>query len=265
MTGCAVEVDLLLALERLVEHNLVRRLSSERDSRFTMLETIREFGLERLADAGEEDAVQCARAEHYLALAQRAAAELHGPDEGMWLDRLEVELPNLRATLDWLEARRDEQSALRFAGAMEWFWHMRGHPSEGRGWLERALVIDPARPSPERARALEAASLLAWQQGDDAQAIARADAALDPGRALDDSLIGAGAASTLGLVAVRQGQREHGRTLLEEALSRYRARGDRFWEALSLINLSTTFRADHSARSRLQHEALAFFRTQGSP
>jgi predicted ATPase/DNA-binding CsgD family transcriptional regulator len=259
------EIDLLPALERLVEHHLVRRLASEGDPRFTLLETIREYGLERLAEAAEDDAVQQAHAAHFVAFAEQAAPELHGPDEGSWLDRLEVELPNLRATLAWLEARGDEQTMLRLAGAMEWFWHMRGHPGEGRAWLERALAMRPAISSVERARALDAASLLAWHQGDTGQAAACAEACLALGRDLDAPAVIAGALRTLGLVAAVQGRDKEARDFHEEALARFRALGDHFWVALGLVNLSGATRDDPARRMALQMDALDRFRALGNP
>ncbi|MCD6033273.1 MAG: transcriptional regulator, LuxR family [Thermomicrobiales bacterium] len=265
VAGNAAEPEVLLALERLVEHNLVRRPTRGSHPRFVLLETIREFGRERLAGAGEEDAAQRARAAHCLAFAERAAPALHGPDEGVWLDRIEAELPNLRATLTWLEARGDAPSALRLAGAMRGFWHMRGHPGEGRVWLDRALAMRPVVPSVERANALDAAGVLAWQQGDLGEATDLAETCLALGRELDDQSVIAGALRTLGLVAVQQDRFEDGRVCHEEALARFRALDDHFWVALGLLNLASAVEGDRERRRGLQHEALALFRGLGSP
>jgi non-specific serine/threonine protein kinase len=260
------EVDALLALERLVEHNLLRRTASGSHPRFTMLETIREFGLERLVEAGEEDVIRRAHAIHYVAFAEQAGSELHGPDEGLWLDQLEADLPNLRSSLAWLEKQGDPQLALRLAGALAWFWIMRGHPGEGRTWLERALALPSAVPSVERAMALDAAGLLAWQQGDDAQAAALADACLALGQELNEPAAIAGAHRTLGLVAVRHGRDEEARRYHEEALAHFCALGDRFWVALSHLNLAyATARSDRARRLALQQEALDLFRDLSNP
>lgn len=259
------ERERLLAVERLIEHNLVIRVAGDRHPRFTMLETLQEFGRLQLAEANEEDAIRHAHAAYYLDLAERAAPELHGPDEGIWLDRLEVEIPNLRAAFAWLEARREGQMALRLAGATEWFWHMRGHASEGRAWLERALALPPATPSRERLRALDAASLLAWHQGDLAHAADLAETCLALGHERDEAAAIAGALRTLGLVAILQGRDMEARALHEEALVRFRALGDRFWIGLGLLNLATAFKDDRARCMALQQEALGHFRVLGSP
>jgi DNA-binding CsgD family transcriptional regulator len=122
-----------------------------------------------------------------------------------------------------------------------------------------------ASPLRGRASALDAASLLAWHQGDHAQAIQFAEACLALGRELDDPAAIAGASRTLGLVALQQDQYEDGRVFLEEALVQFRALGDHFWVALSLLNLSGTTGGNRERRVTFQHEALALFRELGSP
>jgi predicted ATPase len=112
-----------------------------------MLETIREYGLEMLTATRELEIYRAAHAHYFLALAQQAQPELHGPKQTLWLERLEQELDNLRAALEWaLEDMADEQTterrelALRLSAALETFWWMHGHFREGRTFLERALA-----------------------------------------------------------------------------------------------------------------------------
>ena len=128
------------------------------EPRFAMLETVREFGLERLArerrggsHGGRPRAV-------FLALAEQAEPELLGPRSAAWLDRLEAEHDNLRAALAWALERDDGEAALRLAGALGRFWRTRGYLGEGAAWLERALAAGAAaaatlaRQGPDRGR-----------------------------------------------------------------------------------------------------------------
>ena len=132
----------------------------EDEPRFTMLETIREFGLERLTASGEMEATRQAHAFYYFALAEEAAPELTGPRSAVWLQRLEREHDNLRAALEWsLEPEQTGSSpdmALRFCETLREFWDVRGHNSEGRAFLEQALAALPKelRLLHEQARSL---------------------------------------------------------------------------------------------------------------
>lgn len=264
---CAdLEIDVLEGITALVQHSLVRRIEpAEAEPRFAMLETIREAGLQQLRASSGEEAMLRAHSTFFLDFVERIGPELQGSNEGRCLDRLEGELPNLRAALAWAEAHGEADTALRLAGALRWFWHMRGAPGEGRAWLERALAMHPATPTAARAHALDAAGLLAWHQGDNAQAAARADASLALGRELGEPKIIAGVLRTRGLVAVRLRRFDEGRVLHEEALALFRSLGDLFWIALSLLNLSASVQDDMGRRVALQQEALALFRDQGSP
>jgi DNA-binding CsgD family transcriptional regulator len=140
-------------------------------ARFQMLESIRAYALERLTEYGEARELGAAHAAYFLDLAERAAAQLHGPDQIAWLDWLEADHANLQAALDWLLAA-DGAGAARLAGALHWFWAKRGYLTEGRAWLGRALAAlgDPgagaATREPVRARARFAAGLLAMLRGD---------------------------------------------------------------------------------------------------
>jgi predicted ATPase/DNA-binding XRE family transcriptional regulator len=109
------------------------------DHRFGMLETIREYGLERLEEAGEELDVRRSHALWCLDLAERAEPELIGADQQRWHDRLGIEHDNLRAALGWAIAERDADVALRFGGALYRFWANQGHSEEGgAGWSGRS-------------------------------------------------------------------------------------------------------------------------------
>jgi predicted ATPase/DNA-binding CsgD family transcriptional regulator len=134
--------DVLEGLGALVDQSLVRQnqaLVSE--PRFTMLETIREYALERLEASGEADALRRQHEHFFLALVERAAPDLKGPQQLAWFERLEMEQDNLRAALAWSQAQAgNAETGLRMRAALWLFWLLRGYWSEGLHWLEPALT-----------------------------------------------------------------------------------------------------------------------------
>lgn len=169
------ETTVLHGLAALVDKSLLRIPEDTQrgtaEPRLTMLETIREYARERLEESGEADMVGCRHAQYYLSLAETAEPRLRGPDQAVWLDRLDADLPNLRVALNGLVETGDVASAVRLAGALGWFWFVRSHLPEGRNWIERALAGEKARDlEGERpalvARARLAAGRLALFQGD---------------------------------------------------------------------------------------------------
>jgi predicted ATPase len=182
-TGDAVEavcnpdgdlpLEVIDRLAALLDKSLLKQLEgSDGAPRFMMLETIREYALERLAASGETEVLRRRHAECFLALAETAEPQFHGSDQRLWLDRIEIEHDNLRAALAWsLEGQRatpqspDDQLrsalGLRLAAALWQFWDRRGYAPEGRRWLERTLAADRGTATPGRLKALVVASMLA--------------------------------------------------------------------------------------------------------
>jgi tetratricopeptide (TPR) repeat protein len=158
----------------LLDHNLVQRQDQpDGEPRLLMLETMRAFGLERLVAAGEAESTRRRHAEHFLALAEAAADRLQGPDRALWLDRIELELDNLRAALTWATEGGDRTLALRLAGALGQTWLNRGRVDEGADWLAQALAgDDPAGSVAPRARGvcLRWLGLIERSRGDPARA-----------------------------------------------------------------------------------------------
>ena len=154
-------------LARLVDHSLVRvGGAADGEPRFVLLETVREYALDRLAERGEADAVRRAHARHFAALAEAAAAALHGPRQAPWLDRLEREHANFRAALRWALDGGEAGLGLRLGAALWWFWFVRGRWSEGLAWLEALLALPAgaggaADDAKIRSRALTGAGWLA--------------------------------------------------------------------------------------------------------
>jgi predicted ATPase/DNA-binding CsgD family transcriptional regulator len=166
------EREVLDLLSRLVEKSLVlAEPTAQGGVRYRLLEPIRQYALEKLEQSGKSDDVKRAHAEHFLALVEEAEPELIGPREAEWLERLEVDHDNIRAALSWTSEQMEAEVGLRLAGALMSFWFWEGHYGEGRRWLEGALNQDgPTTSALARAKALGAASLLAWRQSDYARA-----------------------------------------------------------------------------------------------
>src|SRR5262249_17710130 len=158
-------------LGALVDHSLLyqeERAGDLGEPRFRMLETVREYALERLDASGEAAAVDRAHAAHYLALAEQAA-----PADLVWagrprdpaVGRFEGEAGNLQAALRWLERRGPVEDGLRLATVLSGWWEVRGDLGEGRRWLA-VFLAHAAGATPARAQGLDAAGALAAAQGD---------------------------------------------------------------------------------------------------
>lgn len=143
------------------------REATETESRFSLLAIIREFALERLEAQGELALLRRRHAAYFAAWADQAAAQLQGPDQAIWLARLEREVDNLRAALAALLSNGPLTTAASMACALGTFWQRHGHYSEGRRWLEQVLaqMTETTVPAPLRARTLQNAATLAYRQG----------------------------------------------------------------------------------------------------
>jgi tetratricopeptide (TPR) repeat protein len=261
VAGSPSDPDTLELLSSLVEQSLLRPLAGAGgEPRFSFLETVREYASHCLASSGEEVALRRAHAEHYFAFAERAATELTGPAQTVWLDRLEVEHDNLRATLAWTIAH-DPSKALRLVAALWRFWWVRGHLREGRSWAEAALALSGGSPG-ERAMALHVAGDLAQEQGDYAHAKPLLTAGRDEALTAGDSVTAALCLNGLGFIARNQGAFAEAAIHHEEALALQRPLGDRRATACTLGNLGSLAqkRGDAESAEALFAEALATFR-----
>ncbi len=235
------------------------------EPRYAMLETVREFALERLAASGEEGATRDAHARHFLALAERVAPALFGPDQASCLGRLETEHANLRAALGWMLERYDPDSGVRLAGYLVQFWYTRGHLAEGRAWLEQALARSSGRTSPDRLDVLKAAGVLAEAQGDQPRAAAHYEEALGLARQLGNEFAIAFSLHGLASVAYDQGDVPRATALYEEALGRFRQLDRPRGIAASLSHLGAVAheQGDLPRAAELHAEAAALFREGG--
>jgi predicted ATPase/Tfp pilus assembly protein PilF len=262
----ALDIDVLDGLDSLTLQSLLRMQDGTDGSpRFTMLETIREFGLERLEASGDADTLHRTHADFFLALAEEAEPELTGPDQIAWLDRLDSEHDNLRAALGWLERGDDRERQLRLAAALWRFWWMRGYLTEGRAWLDRALADAVGLPLAIQARARGGAGILAESQGDYERATTLHEDALAAARQLGDQIAIATSLTDLGSIARFQGEYRRAAELHEQALSIWRELNDERGTISSLHELGwlALDRGDYPAAEALLTESLVLARRSG--
>lgn len=250
-------------LERLIEHHLVQQMASAGEPRYTMLQTIREFGLEMLDAAAEADAARRRFTAYLLALAERAAPHLRGREQLLWLDRLHTEHDNLRAALDWALAH-DGTAALALAADLGWFWHYRGFVSEGRAWMKRTLALE-LPPSAKRTAALLAAAGLAEVQADVDRWEALASEALAAAERDGDLASQAYARLLLSFAARDRNRYDEAQVLLEQARD-LAEQGDDHWTAVHCsIHLAGTpwNHGDYDRTAKLLEAGLAAAEASG--
>ncbi len=253
---CGTTVERLASL---VDHNLLRRRPSPEGSRFSLLETVREFVLDQANATGPDRGH--AHAEYFLGLADRAESAMPGPRDAVELARLELEHDNLRAALAWMLQSGESELALRLASALWRFWFVRGHLVEGRLWLERALA-DTGSPPPELlAKALGAAARLLGQLGQLDEARAYAERSLVLYRTSGDLPGLRSALGTLAYVLSNQGELDGAAALQEEAIEVARTLGDGHGEAVNIANLGNVAlnRRDYEQAESLFRRSRAMF------
>jgi predicted ATPase len=256
-------------LAQLLDKSLVHaQQSTSGEPRFTMLETIREYATEQLQASGEEAAVQEWHVQYFLRLAEEAWPHFYRPAErDSWLERLESDEANLRAALAWCEARQDRvETGLRLAGALYFYWFLRGSLHEGHRWLQAMLArSDSLDRSIVRGRALSGAGWMAYFEGDLAATSSHQEEALSIFRDAGNKFEIANADSALGLVRLSQGDIEAARSLFAESHSLAKELGYAWGEAYALFNLGiAAYRlGDHAtARAHLE-ESVRLFQEQG--
>jgi predicted ATPase/class 3 adenylate cyclase len=207
------EADVRL-IGALVDKSLLR---STGEGRFFMLETIREFALERLDDSRLGKAARRRHARWIEDLAVSAVDELRGDKQVDCLDRLTAEHANIRAALSYAIASEDAQLALTIGGSLGRFWIFRGHDREGRRWLDESLALPQTTPDDHRWRALYWNTILASHLGDRPAALAAAEAGLALARELGDRVSTSASAIELARRLIDEGRRDRADILLDEA------------------------------------------------
>lgn len=263
VTGVAV--DILDGISSLVTSSMLRPEDGPGgEPRYSMLATIREFGLELLAGAGELEGTLDAHANYFGALDRRLEPNHLEPLERFdhRLLRIEADHPNLRAALVRLQDVGNNDQVLRLASGLAVFWHHRGHLREGREWLEWALAHTAATPTRVRGWALAGLSLIAWTQNDPERAAPLAEAALVIARESGDTELAALSIHMLGMAELVRLRPDRAEPLMEEARRLWRVLGLASDEAFALDargRVASGLGDDDFAASRAK-EALAIFR-----
>ncbi|HET9223051.1 MAG TPA: tetratricopeptide repeat protein, partial [Roseiflexaceae bacterium] len=258
--------DLLPLLEALVNQSLLQsEIRPDNEPRFTMLETIREYALERLECSGERQAIQRRHAAFFLALAETAEPKLQSAEQSIWLDRLEREFDNMYAALVWSLEGGDIEIGGRLAGALWPFWWVRGFTSEGWKRIEEALRHSEQLSPAVRAQMLLAAGEFASIHGDHERAAALEVEALALFRELDDAAGIARVLVIMGNMAWGQGDYARAAALCLESLERYRELDNRRGIAYALHKLGDIERdkGNYTQASALLEESLAMWRELG--
>ena len=242
-------------LQSLVEKSLLRHTGD----RFRMLETIREFASERLAETADAEAVRRRHAEFFLDLAERAEREINGPKQAVWWESLTSEEENLRAALGWSIDRVDAEIGLRLSALLWRYWWQRGYYREGRRWYEAALAQADQQPEFLRAQALSGLANMALGSGEIRPAIRIYEQSLAVFRRENATLETIATLTDLGIAHNNQGENERARSYFEESLALARVIGDARRAGVNLINLAEVAmqEGDLDRAAGLQEEALA--------
>ncbi|HEV2072313.1 MAG TPA: hypothetical protein VGR29_01610, partial [Thermomicrobiales bacterium] len=256
----------LQGLHRLVAHSLVRRMDlPSGESRYTMLETIREFGMERLDQSGEGDILRQKYAQYFLAFAEHAEVMLNTDEHEIWLDRLEADQGNLQNVFDWALKHKDAEFALRLSGALWQFWRFRFFSSSGQEWIQRALALGQDVSAPVLRKALFGAGSLAWAHGRYAEAGTMLTDSLAMYQETDDPAAIGHVELALGRLAWDQGKQDGARRRFEEASRLFEQADDRSGLAHGLhgMGLVAYKDGDYQLSASYFQDALASWQSLG--
>lgn len=267
-TGRDLAIDLFDGLFSLVDKNLVQRMERpDSEARFSMLETIREYGLERLAASGEEPATRRAHAAYCIVLAEEGNPELGAAERARWLSRCDLEIDNFRFALDWLFATQKLDWGLRLSMALFRFWDMREHLIEGRSRLETILRLAGSGYTKERAKICIFIGALSTAQGDFSSPERFLKQSLHLYEQLGDRWGIAASLNALGISARDRGDYPSAKSNFERSLECWRTLPDRLATARCLHNLANVakIRGDYSYAQIALHEATEIFQEVGDP
>lgn len=256
-------------LAALVDQSLIWRLpeaTSAGQSRYRMLLTMREFGMERLAESGENDAVRQKHAEFFAALAEFAEDGMVGPDQFRWLERVDQDHENFRAALRWAIDRQDATLGYQLAWGLWRFWSSRGWLTEAHAWFNEVLALEWQNVHASmRMRTVWAAGRIALEGGDDPTARACFSESLELARQINNATGEANALTQLAHLAVARGNDQTARDLYAQSLEIRRVHAGPRDVAISLMGLAGIARRqrDFSAAQSYLEQALGLLRSVG--
>ncbi|NMB87075.1 MAG: XRE family transcriptional regulator [Chloroflexi bacterium] len=246
--------SILDALSRIVDKSLLL-VEQQDQTRYRFLEPIHQYAREKLNKTGESNLIQDRHLNYYLRVATEAEPYLFGAGQQGWKNRLERDHDNLRVALAWSLESNQTEAGLKMAGALAWFWHSKGHLSEGSLWLEKILASGIDTQGKERAKALRASSILSTDTGDYIRARAFAESSIKLYREIGDNR-GAGLVfADLGASLHYGGKEEEAIESFEESLRLLQATGERWGVAYARVRLGDTwFRMGDTTRAATNWE-----------
>jgi predicted ATPase/class 3 adenylate cyclase len=262
-------IDVLEGLGRLVDQSLVQQREEGGEARFSLLQVVREYALERQDVSGEGETLRQAHLAHYLALAEAGELELFRAEQLAWRARLDRELDNLRAALGWARDHGEAELGLRLASALVWYWDNAGLFTEARNWYEQLFTLaarqgGQAVSPATRAKALFGAGQAAVLQRDADRGVPLLEQSLALARGRPGPLAGL-ALTGLGLAMHNQNDPERATAYWEESLTQLRLAGEPGLIAMALLNLGnvTLDRGDLEPASAYLREATEVARSAG--
>jgi len=258
-------LDVLDGMASMVDKSLVQQVEQvDKETRFFMLSTIREYALERLTESNDESATRRAHAAYYLVLAEEGAEDIAAHPE--WLDRFEVEHENFRLAIDYLIKTGDADWGLRLGTALFRFWETREYLTEGRDAIARLLALEGTAARPKlRARLLFAGAVLAGEQGDYGSAQQMFEDSLETCLELNDKRGVAVALNALAVIARDRGDIAAAALRFERCVAIWKDLGDPADFARALSNLASVMKlqGEYERASSLYDECLTMFRQAG--
>ena len=264
--GGPIESQQVLDLvAHLVDKSLLTAVESGDGIRYRLLETLRQYGRDRLTQRGETEAARKRHAGYFRKLAEDALPHLRGRDENLWLDRLETDHDNFRQALRWTIDANEGDLAQGLAGTLYRFWMIRSHVDEGRTWLDQVLALESGGGE-SLTRALLGAGSLALTHNDMPLARHYLEAAVSGFRKVRDVRLLPAAMHNLGRVLLAMADYPAATSLVEEELVLAEDLGDSDSAAFALATLGelALARGDHAAASGRFAEAVTKARSTGS-
>lgn len=262
------EYVILKLLSSLLEKNLVQQMRDPNgDERFSLLETIRDYALNQLKKHREQTSARQAHAEYFVSFTVEGAVAYHTREEGVWLERLDVEHENLRGALRWILQTEQSKLGLCLAETLRRFWYARGYYQEGEAWLAQILALpEPAEEHKAYATALISAGVMAAAQGKFTDSASLHDKCLNIARRIGDRRLIADASRGLGYACYIQGKYAEARSLIEEALQIRRDLGDPHGiaDALHMLGVMARQTGDYAAAREFLEEEISIFQKAGN-
>jgi predicted ATPase/class 3 adenylate cyclase/Tfp pilus assembly protein PilF len=257
--------EVLDILTQLVNKSLVvAEREQGRETRYYLLETIRQYAREKLNDSGEGEAVRERHTHWYMELAERAEPKLYGHGQIEWLDRMEQEHDNMRAALEW-SLNNNVDLGLRIASALIWFWDIHSHAIEGLQQIEKLLAAGSLDPSPLQARALARASFLAMLQLNEERMAALAEAGVNMSREVGNTEALAFSLLECAILPYWHGEPDRALSLAEESLALFEEANISWGKrrALSVVGYVTQAQGNYERARAAYQKALALCRESG--